>query len=71
MVWLESCHTGNFYTGSEASLSTCMETFKPDRLINGVLKKGQASLVVRDLATTLLPCPPEEPSMDKKLDKWY
>ncbi|KAI1783186.1 hypothetical protein LXA43DRAFT_839145, partial [Ganoderma leucocontextum] len=71
--WLESCHTGDFFSGTENTLSAEMEDIQPDTIVNGVFKKGKAKLKVRDPATTLVECPPSQEAAKNptELADWY
>ncbi|KAI0354567.1 hypothetical protein OH77DRAFT_1405219, partial [Trametes cingulata] len=70
LTWLQSCHTGDFFTGREGVLQQNWEEPGAERIVNGRVKKGKPTLLIRDAACTL----PRRPSRDMnetEIQQWY
>ncbi|KAI0349806.1 hypothetical protein OH77DRAFT_1414297, partial [Trametes cingulata] len=70
LSWLESCHTGDFFSERGDVLQHKWEEPGPERLVNGRVKKGKPVLLIRDAATTLPRRPPRDMA-DTEIQQWY
>ncbi len=59
LAWLEQCHEGDFFTGTETELEAKWEQPGVDTVVQGHIKKGKPSLLIRDAATSLTLRPPD------------
>ncbi|KAI0643359.1 hypothetical protein C8Q79DRAFT_1024297 [Trametes meyenii] len=70
LLWLESCHSGDYGTGSEEELEAKWEHREPDRIVNGRRRKGKSTLLIPDAACSTVSKPPSDMPIED-LSRWY